>query len=284
MNSLQKTIKKKISFTGIGLHSGQPSKIELLPLKENQGIVFNSINSNQVHKIKANWKYLSSANLCTKIKNKKIEISTIEHLMFSLSALGITNILIRINSSEIPIMDGSAKTFVDEIKKIGVLNQKKIARVLKIKKKIKVINNDKIIEIEPNKNNELEIKLKLNYKNKIIGNQEFSYIHSKEHFLKIYDCRTFCLQEDLEKIFAMGLGRGGSLENAIIVSGEKVLNQGGLRYTDEFVRHKILDCVGDIYLSGYKIFGKIKGYQSGHDMTARLLKEIFKRKANYEII
>ena len=284
MNILQKTIKKKISFTGIGLHSGQPSKIELLPLKENQGIVFNFINSNQIYKIKANWKYLSSAHLCAKIKNKKIEISTIEHLMFSLSALEITNILIKINSSEIPIMDGSAKIFVDEIKKIGVLNQEKKAKILKIKKKVKVINNNKIIEIEPNKKNELEIKLKLNYKNKIIGNQEFNYIHSKEHFLKIYDCRTFCLQEDLEKIFAMGLGRGGSLDNAIIVSGEKVLNQGGLRYNDEFVRHKILDCVGDIYLSGYKIFGKIKGYQSGHDMTARLLKEIFKRKTNYEII
>ncbi len=283
MNSQQKTIKRRIVIEGIGLHTGLTSKIELLPLKDNQGVIFENLKLG-TNSIKANWKNLCTANLCTKIKKKNFEISTIEHLMFSLSSLGITNIKIKTHSSEIPIMDGSSKIFIDEILNAGLIIQKSKSKFLKIKKKIEIKNNGKLISISPNKSNDLEVSLKLNYKNKIIGNQDFKYIHSNSHYLKIYDCRTFCLQEDLEKVFAMGLGKGGSLDNAIIVSGEKVLNQDGLRYKDEFVRHKVLDCVGDLYLSGYKVIGKIYGYQSGHEMTAMLLKEIFKKKSNYEII
>ena len=283
VNSQQKTIKRRIVIEGIGLHTGLTSKIELLPLKDNQGIIFENVKLG-TNSIKANWKNLCTANLCTKIKKKNFEISTIEHLMFSLSSLGITNIKIKTHSSEIPIMDGSSKIFIDEILNAGLIIQKSKSKFLKIKKKIEIKNNGKLISISPNKSNDLEVSLKLNYNNKIIGNQKFKYIHSNSHYLKIYDCRTFCLQEDLEKIFAMGLGKGGSLDNAIIVSGEKVLNQDGLRYKDEFVRHKVLDCVGDLYLSGYKVIGKIYGYQSGHEMTAMLLKEIFKKKSNYEII
>ena len=283
MISQQKTIKKKIAIEGIGLHTGLASKIELSPLKDNRGIIFENIKRS-TNSIKANWKNLCTANLCTKIKKKNFEVSTIEHLMFSLSALGITNIKIKTDSSEIPILDGSSKLFVDEILKAGVVIQKSKSRFLRIKKRIENKNDGKLISISPNKSNDLEVNFKLRYKNKIIGDQDFKYIHTNSHYLKIYDCRTFCLQEDLEKIFAMGLGKGGSLDNAIIVSGEKVLNQDGLRYKDEFVRHKVLDCVGDLYLSGYKIIGKIYGYQSGHEMTAMLLKEIFKKRNNYEIV
>jgi len=274
----QITIKKAITFKGIGLHSGEPVSLKLSPEKKNTGIVFYKKNK----KIKASWKNAEVSQLCTKIKNKNITISTIEHLMSALSSLGITNLKIEISGSEIPILDGSAKIFLDEILKVGTLEQDANQKFIKIKKKVLYEDKEKFICINPIKEKKLIIDFTIDYNDQYIKKQKLVYTHSPDNFRDIYLARTFCLQKDLEKIFSLGLGKGGSLDNAIIVSENKILNQGGLRYPNEFVKHKILDCIGDLYLAENQIWGKVETYGGGHELNLLLLREVFKNKENYE--
>ena len=274
----QITIKKAITFKGIGLHSGEPVSLKLSPEKKNTGIIFYKKNK----KIKASWKNAEVSQLCTKIKNKNITISTIEHLMSTLSSLGITNLKIEISGSEIPILDGSAKIFLDEILKVGTLEQDANQKFIKIKKKILYEDKEKFICINPIKEKKLIIDFTIDYNDQFIKKQKLVYTHSPDNFRDIYLARTFCLQKDLEKIFSLGLGKGGSLDNAIIVSENKILNQGGLRYPNEFVKHKILDCIGDLYLAENQIWGKVETYGGGHELNLLLLREVFKNKENYE--
>ena len=280
MNNNQFTIKKNISFSGIGLHSGLPVEITLFPQDINSGIYF-VLNKN---KIKASWKNAIVSQLCTRIKNKNIYISTIEHLMSALNGLGITNLLISTSSSEIPILDGSAKEFYEKIFENGIENQQVKKKILKIKKKVLYKENEKNIEIKPSENNFLRINYSIDYKDEFIKKQKMIYEHNYGNYKNIYKARTFCLHKDLEKIFSMGLAKGGTLDNAIVVSGNKILNQGGLRYEDEFVKHKILDCIGDLYLSEFEIWGDLKTFGGGHELNLMLLKEIFKSKDNFEIL
>lgn len=277
----QKTIKTSILFEGVGLHNGENVKIKLSPEKVNTGIYF-QINGED-GKILASWKNSYIAQLCTKIKNKNLTISTIEHLMSALSGLGITNLKILCSNKEIPILDGSAKDFLEKIQSAGILDQTEKNHFIKIKKYVEVRNQNKFISVEPSKKNIFEIDLTLDFKDELIKKQNLKYIHNLDNYLKIYNARTFCFQKDLEKIFSLGLAKGGSLENAIVISGSKILNQNGLRYKDEFVRHKILDCIGDLYLAGHPLIGKVKSYQGGHEMNALLLNKIFSDKNNYEI-
>ena len=284
MSLQQKTIKKKLVFEGIALHSGALVKIALIPSEENTGITFlrKDLKKNSV--IRACWKNIVPASLCTKISNKYgASVSTIEHLMFSFYALGITNLLIETNGPEIPIMDGSSKIFIDKILNIGLFAQKKKVPYLIIKKEFEVRDKSRFIRYEPTNNSSLEIDYTLEYKDQFIKKQNFNSKDIRKNFLDIAHTRTFCHQEDLEKIFAMGLAKGGSLDNAIIISGNKILNQGGLRCKNEFVKHKTLDCIGDLYLSNYFINGKITCNQGGHELTGLLLKKIFKEKKNYVI-
>jgi len=274
----QITIKKAITFKGIGLHSGEPVSLKLSPEKKNTGIVFYKKNK----KIKASWKNAEVSQLCTKIKNKNITISTIEHLMSALSSLGITNLKIEISGSEIPILDGSAKIFLDEILKVGTLEQDANQKFIKIKKKVLYEDKEKFICINPIKEKKLIVDFTIDYNDQFIKKQKLVYTHSPDNFRDIYLARTFCLQKDLEKIFSLGLGKGGSLDNAIIVSENKILNQGGLRYPNEFVKHKILDCIGDLYLAENQIWGKVETYGGGHELNLLLLREVFKNKENYE--
>lgn len=278
----QKTIKKNIMFKGIGLHNGEQVQIILSPEKINTGIYFQIDGVKE--KIFANWKNAQVAQLCTKLKKNKLILSTIEHLMSALSGLGITNLSIRTSNCEIPILDGSAREFVDRIMEIGIITQSEKRSFMKIKKKIEICNGDKVISAEPNVKNNFEVDFTLNFADKLIKKQNLKYIHTFENYLNIYKARTFCFHHDLEKIFSMGLAKGGSLENAIVISENKILNQGGLRYPNEFVKHKILDCIGDLYLAGHPILGTIKSYQGGHEMNLLLLFEIFKDKNNYEIV
>jgi UDP-3-O-[3-hydroxymyristoyl] N-acetylglucosamine deacetylase len=281
----QITIKKKISFEGIGLHSGLQTKMVLSPMPVDSGVAFIRTDIKNSSEIPANWKNIIPANLCTKISNKNGEtVNTIEHLMFALYSLGITNLLIEINGPEVPIMDGSAKNFIEEIEMIGLLIQQKNTKQLKIMKKLEIKDHNKFIKYEPSNKKYLEIHYSLNYQDQFIKKQSYILKDAQKNFLEVFKCRTFCHQEDLEKIFAMGLAKGGSLDNAIVISGNKVLNQEGLRYKDEFVRHKVLDCVGDLYLSGYFIHGKITCNQGGHELTANLIKKIFENKKNYSIV
>jgi UDP-3-O-[3-hydroxymyristoyl] N-acetylglucosamine deacetylase len=280
----QKTIKKKLTFNGIGLHTGEQVKLSLVPASEDEGIVFIRTDLKKNSVIKANWKNIYPANLCTRIVNKKgVGVSTIEHLMFSFYSLGITNLTIEINGPEVPIMDGSAKNFIEDILNIGLLPQVKKKKTLQILKSIEIREKNKFIKCESTNKDYLEIIFAIDYKDQFIKKQKYVLKNASKDYPKIFNCRTFCHQEDLEKIFAMGLAQGGSLDNAIVISGNKLLNQDGLRHKDEFVRHKILDCLGDLYLSTYFINGKITCNQGGHELTASLLKKIFKYKKNYSI-
>ena len=276
----QKTISDQISFEGIGLHSGDPVKIFLIPEDINHGIIFSYNNQS----IKASWKNAIISQLCTKIKNEKFYLSTIEHLMSALSGLGITNLTIKVDSNEMPILDGSSYEYVNKILEAGIIDQNINQKILKIKKKVSYKLDEKYIEIEPNNKDSLTIDYTIDYKDEFIKKQTLSYEHNFEEYQKIYMARTFCLHKDLEKIFSMGLAKGGSLDNAIVVSGNKILNQGGLRYPDEFVKHKVLDCVGDLYLAEHQIWGHVTTYGGGHELNLMLLKEIFQNEKNYELI
>lgn len=278
----QITIKKKIEIEGLGLHSGLKIKMIILPAKVDHGICFLRTDLKKKILIEANWKNIKQSNLCTKIGNgNNIEIFTIEHLMFAFYSMGITNAQVKLNGPEVPILDGSAKIFIDEIQKVGLSKQNKNFKNLKILKSFNISNFGKFIKYQPTKKNFLEISYSLNYNDQFIKQQKFNLQNAQLNFFEVSSCRTFCHQEDLEKIFAMGLAKGGSLDNAIVISGNKILNQGGLRYQDEFVRHKILDCLGDLYLSGFFITGKIICNQGGHELTANLLKKIFENKNNF---
>lgn len=280
----QITIKKKILFEGIGLHTGLPVKMTIVPAEINMGICFVRTDLKNSPFIKASWDNVIPANLCTKISNQKgVEINTIEHLMFSFYSLGITNAVIEINGPEVPIMDGSAKIFIDKMLETGITVQDQILKNIFIHKSFKVTDGKKFIEYQPTNKKYLEINYTLNYQDQLIKKQKFNFQDAQNNFLDIYHCRTFCHQEDLEKIFAMGLAKGGSLDNAIVISGSKILNQEGLRCEKEFVKHKILDCIGDLYLSGFFIHGKISCSQGGHELTCKLLNLIFSSNQNYSV-
>ena len=280
----QKTLTKIISFTGIGLHSGKSAKVKLFPADENHGIVFKRTDLDKNNLIKANFANVTSARLCTTLENNHgAKVSTVEHLLAALYIIGIDNALIEIDNEEVPIMDGSSKDFIDILEKIDLVNQSKKRKYLKISDKIELIDNDRKISIEPN-NTSLEVDFQLNYENKIIGKQKNKIDFQKDNLDEVCSSRTFCLFEDIEKIKKSGLAKGGSLNNAVVVDKDKVLNEGGLRNKKEFVNHKILDLAGDFLLSGYRIIGKVSCYQGGHELTNLFLRKIFNTKESFKLI
>ena len=280
----QKTIKSAIEFNGVGLHSGKKVQIKLLPAEPNTGVVFKRTDVKKNNFIVPDIFNVSSAIFCTKISNDfGVCISTIEHLMAALFGLGIDNVLVEIDNEEVPILDGSAKNFVEEIKKTGVKESNIPIKIIKIEKKVEFQDGEKFISIEPSKVS-LEVDFELKYENPLIGNQRNLINVYEDDLTDLYNSRTFCLYEDIEKLKEMNLAKGGSLENAVVVKGEKILNKGGLRNKKEFVNHKILDFIGDIYLSGYKVIAKIKCKQGGHKLTNQLLRRVFEDNSNFSII
>ena len=280
----QKTIKKPVTFSGIGLHSGKPSKICVKPSNPDTGIVFKRIDQKDNNLIYPNFMNVSNTALNTTISNSNgVKVSTIEHLMGALFGIGIDNALIEINNEEVPILDGSAKVFIEEILTAGLELSNKPIKIIKINKKIEFKNGDKFISIEPSKLS-LDIDFELKYQNQIIGNQRNKKNVYEDDLTDIFESRTFCLYEDIETIKKNGLAKGGSLDNAVVVKGEEVLNSEGLRNPKEFVNHKILDCIGDLYTSGYRMIASINCSQGGHYLTNSLLREVFNNKDNFSII
>jgi UDP-3-O-[3-hydroxymyristoyl] N-acetylglucosamine deacetylase len=280
----QKTLSQKVVFKGIGLHSGRASTINVMPAQEGEGIVFKRIDLNENNLIKANFKNVCSARLCTTLENNfGVKVSTVEHLLAAFYIIGIDNALVEIDNEEVPIMDGSSKEFLNILKEIELIEQSKKRKFLKISNKIELIDGKRKISIEPNEFS-LEVNFQLNYKNKVIGKQKNTINFQKDDLSDVSNSRTFCLFEDIEKIKKIGLAKGGSLDNAVVVDTEKVLNKSGLRNTKEFVNHKILDLAGDFLLSGYRVFGKIDCYQGGHELTNLFLRKIFDQNTDYQII
>ena len=284
LNLFQKTISKQVEFKGIGLHSGLESKIKIIPADNNYGIVFKRTDLKKNNIIKANFENVSSAKLCTTIQNKfNVSISTVEHLLAALYITGIDNALIEINASEVPIMDGSSKEFVETILEIKTKEQTAKRKYLKILKKFKFKENEKLISIEPN-DKSLNVDFELVYTNSVIGTQRNKINFSDKDLSHVYEARTFCLYEDIEKIKKIGLAKGGSLDNAVVVKDNEILNSKGLRNSKEFVNHKILDLAGDFLLSGYRIFGSVTCIQGGHSLSNIFLRTFLKDRSNYSII
>ena len=283
-NLKQKTVKSEIDFNGIGLHSGKNVNLKIKPAKPNEGIVFIRTDLIENNVVIPGIFNVSSANFCTTISNDfGTSVSTIEHLMGALFILGVDNAIIEVDNKEVPILDGSAKIFIEKILKIGLEVSSQPIRIIKINHKIEFKDGSKFISIEPNNIN-FEIDFKLEYSNPVIGNQQNNINVYEDDLVNIYNSRTFCLYEDIENLKKLGLAKGGSLDNAVVVKQNEVLNKEGLRNNKEFVNHKILDCIGDIYLAGYKIIGKIKCIHGGHKLTNQLLRDVFKDKKNYSII
>ena len=280
----QKTINQDITFNGIGLHSGLAVTMTVKPAAPNTGIIFKRIDLKENNIVVPNIFNVSSAIFCTTISNEHgVSVSTIEHLMGALYGLGIDNALIEIDNQEVPILDGSAKLFVEAISKIEIKNSDAPIKIVKILKKIEFIDENKTITIEPSKIS-LDIDFELKYTNEIIGTQRNLVKVFESDLSDIYNSRTFCLFEDIEKLKEMGLAKGGSLDNAVVVKNNAVLNQNGLRNHKEFVNHKILDCMGHLYLAGYKIIGKIICSQGGHKLTNQLLRKVFENDENFSLI
>ena len=280
----QKTIKKDIIFEGVGLHSGLNINLTIKPAEPNTGIVFKRTDLKNNNIIIPNLFNVSSAVFCTTISNENgVSISTVEHLMGALYGLGIDNLLVEVDNIEIPILDGSAKLFVDAINKTGIKSSDVPIKIIKIEKKIEFKDGKKNISIEPTKMS-LDIDFELKYENDLIGTQQNSIKVFESDLTDIYNSRTFCLLEDVKKLKEMGLAKGGSLDNAIVVKDNKILNEKGLRNEKEFVNHKILDCMGDLYLAGYKIIGKIICSQGGHKLTNQLLRKVFENNDNFSLI
>ena len=281
--NFQKTIKEPMEFKGVGLHNGIKVNLCLKPAEVNSGIKFKRTDVNNTKNIiEANYKNVSSSVLCTKVENSYgVSVSTIEHLMAAFYLEGIDNVLVEIDAPEIPIMDGSAFDFVEAIRLFGTHEQKYSKKFIKVLKKVEVKNGQKRISIEPF-TKDLIIDFEIVYKNPLIRTRRKEFKLSNGDLTSIYNARTFCLYEDIDQIRSLGLAKGGSLENAVVVKENKILNENGLRYRDEFINHKILDCLGDLMLLGHRIFGHIKTSQGGHELTNALLKKFLSDKSNWE--
>ena len=280
----QKTIKDTVSFKGIGLHSGKVVNLRLKSSEPNTGIVFKRVDLKNNNLVYPNFNNVTNTSLNTTISNQYgVQVSTIEHLMGALFGLGIDNVLVEIDNVEVPILDGSAKEFIERILSSGLEASSKPIKIIKINKKIEIKDGDKFISIEPSKLS-LDIDFELKYKNKKIGNQRNKINVYEDDLSEIFNSRTFCLYEDIELIKKNGLAKGGSLENAVVVKENEILNKEGLRNPKEFVNHKILDCIGDLYTSGYRIVANIICSQGGHNLTNQILRKLFSNKQNFSIL
>ncbi|MDY0131952.1 MAG: UDP-3-O-acyl-N-acetylglucosamine deacetylase [Desulforegulaceae bacterium] len=277
----QHTVNKEIKFYGKGVHSGKDVTLFIQPGEPNSGIQFFRTDLPGHTGIKAIFKNVTDTSLATVIGNGEIIISTIEHLMAAFSAIGVDNAKVLIDNYELPIMDGSSYVFANKILNSGLEQQPFPRHYLVIKNTVELKEEGKFVGAYPD--NSYKITCKIDFTNPVVGVQEFTAEITPENFLKkISKARTFGFMSDVQTMNMLGLGRGGSLDTAVVVDGNKILNPEGLRYPDEFVRHKMLDCVGDFSLIGMPLLGHIKTFKSGHEFHRRFLDLLFSKKDCWE--
>ena len=280
----QSTIADKVSFSGVGIHTGINVNVNILPASPNSGIIFKRIDLKKNNTVIPNFQNVSEANLCTTVSNQfGVKVSTIEHLMAAFFGLGVDNVIVELDGQEVPILDGSAKDFVKILKQTGLKTSDVPIKLIKINKHVEIAEGNKYISLNKS-NTTLEIEFEINYKNQIIKRQNNKVNVFEDNLEDIYNSRTFCLFEDIEKLNKLGLGKGGSLKNAIVVKEDKILNPNGLRNEKEFVNHKILDCMGDLYLVGYRLIGSLNCRNGGHSLTNKLLRKVFSDNKNYSLL
>ncbi len=280
----QRTVNKKISFSGVGLHTGKNVNLDLLPSPPNTGIIFKRIDIEKNNIVIPSFENVIDTTLCTTLSNENgIKISTVEHLMGALYGLGIDNLVVELNAQELPILDGSAKLFVEKILANGIKTSSTPIKLIKINNKVSYQEGSKSISLDRSKVAS-EIDFEIKYTNKVIGTQRNKVNIFNDDLKNIFESRTFCLYEDVEKLKKNGLAQGGSLDNAIVVGEKGILNKNGLRNSMEFVNHKILDCMGDLYLSGYRIVGSLTTSEGGHKLTNKIIRKLFSDKSNFTVI
>ena len=279
---LQRTLKNEISLKGIGLHSGSSAQVTLKPALPNQGIVFVRTDLKDHPEIPAHYENILNTQLATTLGRGNVAISTVEHLLAALHGMGVDNARIEVNGPEVPILDGSSVAFCEAIQSVGLENQFPARPYLALRRKVEVKLAEKWAVAEPS--SKFEIFGSIEWDHPAVGYQEFHYQEGKTQFDELARARTFCFLRDVEALKKMGLIKGGSLENAVVLDNALVLNPEGLRFPDELVRHKVLDALGDFKLAGIAIQAYIRLHRAGHDVHSRLLLEIFKDPDNYEII
>ena len=279
----QKTINKILIFEGITLHKGKIAKMKILPSAPNTGINFKRVDLKENNIIPANFYNVKNATLCTTLINEVgVCVSTVEHLMAAFYGLGVDNAVVEIDQDEVPIMDGSSKNFVESIEAVGLKQSDEPIKLIKILNKVTVNDGNKFISIEPSKTS-LEIDFEIKFNNELIGTQKNSISVYENNLNDIFNSRTFCLYEDVEKLKSMNLAQGGSLKNAIVVKGNMILNEEKLRNKKEFVNHKILDLAGDFMLAGYRVIGSVRCKHGGHELTNNFLKKVLSDNSNFAI-
>jgi len=281
----QHTLRNQIKCSGVGVHSGMTVQVTLKPAPVDHGISFIRTDITDKNNIvPARWDAVVDTQLCTVLSNDAgVTVGTVEHLLSALYALGVNNAIIELDAPEVPIMDGSAEPFVFLIECIGVKDQFAPLQILRIKETISYEEDGKIAQLSPSNN--ISFAFEIDFDNPIVGNQKFDFKMSKNRYkAEISQARTFGFLHEVEMLRNMGLARGGSLENAIVIDGDKILNESGLRYKNEFVRHKILDAIGDLFLAGYPILGAFTGVKAGHAMNNKVLHSLFANPQAWEII
>ena len=284
---LQRTIREKIACEGIGLHSGERVKLELIPSPADTGIRFVRTDVETHDELRASVSNLADTRLATTlgvgVNGSRVTISTVEHLMAALSGLGIDNLVVHVDGPELPIMDGSSSEFVRQLQAAGIEEQSRGKRFLVINKEVEVRDGDKFARVSPGSG--LRIKCSLDFDHPLISPQPFEFHFTEKAFVsELCRARTFGFMKDVQALQANGLARGGSLDNAVVIDDYQVLNPEGLRYPDEFVRHKVLDAIGDLALVGLPLIGNVHLHRSGHALNTKLVETLLKDSKAYDIV
>ncbi|MDY6465359.1 MAG: UDP-3-O-acyl-N-acetylglucosamine deacetylase [Succinivibrio dextrinosolvens] len=283
----QRTILKPVSMTGIGLHSGAKVEVAFRPAPADTGIVYTRTDLNPNVTMKCTADNVKDTQLCTALVNESgVRISTVEHLTAALSALGIDNLFIDVNAPEIPVMDGSAQPFIYLFASVGIQELSSPKKFLRVVRKVRVENEGKWAELTPSESGfNLDLQIDFNHPAMDKDKQHYAMSFTGEAFAReVSRARTFCFMRDVEYMHAHNLALGGSLENAVVLDDHRVINPEGLRYEDEFVKHKLLDAIGDLYMDGHSILANFKAYKTGHDLNNRLLRALLSDSSNYEVI
>ena len=281
----QRTFERRTEIKGIGLHSGCESKLIFNPAPENSGIVFVRSDMKENNIFPALYSSVVDTRNCTCLGNSSGQVvSTIEHIMATLYALQIDNAVIEVNNPEVPIMDGSAKVFYEILKDEKIVEQTAKRKYLKVLKAVEFIDDKgNYVKLKPC--DELKIRFVIDFPSEIVGHQEFAGIINAENFAEeIAPARTFCEKYQVDYLRSIGLIKGGSLENAVVLDGETILNEGGFRVQNECVNHKTLDCIGDMFTSGYRLLAEVEAFHSGHYHNNEVLKKLFANEQNYQIV
>ncbi|MDH4234605.1 MAG: UDP-3-O-acyl-N-acetylglucosamine deacetylase [Gallionella sp.] len=281
----QRTLKSSVSVTGVGLHSGAKVTLGLRPAPVNTGIVFRRVDVKPVEEICARADLVNDTRLSTCMEQKGVRVSTIEHLMSALAGLGVDNAYVDLDSAEVPIMDGSAGTFIFLLQSAGIVEQSAAKKFIRVKKAVEVKQGDKWVRFEPYHGYRLTFTIDFAHPVFVDTRQHVVVDLGEESYVRdISRARTFGFMQDVENMRAMGLALGGSLDNAIVMDDFRVLNADGLRFEDEFVKHKVLDAIGDLYLLGHPLIGAFSGYKSGHALNNALLRELLADEEAWEFV